>query len=110
MTRFIAILLLGLFASQATACDLDVTIPEIEGWEYREARSEIIAAGWQPKVFNHRFADNRLLPDQQLPEIAACSAEGFCRLQFADDGGHFLRVVTYGDGVRYVFPVCDDLD
>jgi hypothetical protein len=35
---------------------------------------------------------------RKMPEIEDCSADGYCRMNFSDDQGNKISVVTFGDG------------
>lgn len=95
----------------AQAVDLDATLKQ--GMPYADARETLLAAGWQPvrdaqcraNVIGENHAElcaaNPGLTGckacDDLPELSACSSDGYCSLKFrhAADGRN-LQVTTYG--------------
>lgn len=73
----------------------------VEGQEYAEARTMILADGWEPVASpgqNRVEECGSREPCEAYPETVSCSGtgEGFCAFEFAK-GGRTLNVVTRGD-------------
>lgn len=78
------------------------------GMDYADFRRTLLAAGWQAKadpecVQNVYGGDGTRKPGQpnicrDLPELEACSGDGYCVANFANPrAGRRIRVTSYGD-------------
>jgi hypothetical protein len=76
------------------------------GMDYRDFRQALLGAGWQsvrdPACETNVYGAPGALSEadnvcHQLPEIEACSGDGYCVMTFSGPSGRRIRVTTYGD-------------
>lgn len=77
------------------------------GMDYSAFRRALLGAGWQapanPECVTGVYGGDgtRAAGEsnvcRELPEIEACSADGYCVMNFSGPSGRRIRVTTYGD-------------
>jgi hypothetical protein len=70
---------------------------------YSKARTAILDEGFQPTPpprDEYSYCSDSANADvcRERPEIEACSADGYCKMDFTDGSGNTLSVSTFGDG------------
>ncbi|MBE9014308.1 PASTA domain-containing protein [Pseudanabaenaceae cyanobacterium LEGE 13415] len=83
-----------------------VSVPNIHGLSYGEARKRLIEAGWQPLTkhwsyindANIQTGNGSVFWEQGYQEIHSCSGTGygFCSFEFVDVYSNKLKVITAG--------------
>ncbi len=96
--------LASVHASAAPSCDVDKAppVPVIKGLAYDEARTALLAAGWQPghgSQFTDMAGNQSVFHERGYTELLSCDFNqgAPCRFEFLSKGDVKLSVVTAGE-------------
>lgn len=91
-------------AASEPVCGGRAQVPNIYARQIRQARKQLLDAGWRPRLAESIDAYDRAgeLAASGVPEVQACSGTGFgfCSFSYGRVDGAQLGVITVGDDYR----------